>query len=284
MNTPNYYAIIPADVRYNNNLSANAKLFYGEISALTDKYGFCWDKNEYFMKLYSVSKQTIHNWLDELESEQVIFRETKSSPLGGKERIITIVKGGVGKEKLTKVGKEKLTSSINITSNDIKDQKEKEKYLNFNIGVKDEIYEDSYETRDGILIPHLYWSSTQKPLSQREIKELEFQEQKVTKMVKTKQERSEFAKQAPEILKQKQNLYKLDGTENIAKAEELRDLFQNHLKKDMNLDTNDDKELIKNFGLFLDLVIQHPFHGKNSTNIGYLVRNFNKITREINGK
>lgn len=35
METPNYYAIIPAEVRYAS-IPGNAKLLYGEISALTN--------------------------------------------------------------------------------------------------------------------------------------------------------------------------------------------------------------------------------------------------------
>ena len=34
---PNYYAIIPANVRYDNELRANEKLLYGEITALSSK-------------------------------------------------------------------------------------------------------------------------------------------------------------------------------------------------------------------------------------------------------
>ncbi len=61
-----YYAIIPANVRYDDNLIPSAKLLYGEITALCNEKGYCWATNDYFSRLYSVSKKTISTWIKSL--------------------------------------------------------------------------------------------------------------------------------------------------------------------------------------------------------------------------
>lgn len=62
-NYPAYYAIIPANVRYNKNLPPNAKLLFGEITALCNKEGFCWATNRYFAKIYNVDNSSITRWI-----------------------------------------------------------------------------------------------------------------------------------------------------------------------------------------------------------------------------
>lgn len=62
---PSYYAIIPADVRYSS-LPPNAKLLFGEITALCNKEGFCWAGNSYFATLYKVSPKTVSDWVSSL--------------------------------------------------------------------------------------------------------------------------------------------------------------------------------------------------------------------------
>ena len=65
-NRKGYFAIIPASIRYDQELSSNAKLLYGEITALCNERGFCWATNEYFANLYGVSKKSITRWIASL--------------------------------------------------------------------------------------------------------------------------------------------------------------------------------------------------------------------------
>ena len=66
MERPNYYAIIPAEVRYSE-LKPSAKLLYGELTALSNKYGYCFATNNYFAQLYGVTKNTISLWISDLQ-------------------------------------------------------------------------------------------------------------------------------------------------------------------------------------------------------------------------
>ena len=67
MERPNYYAILPANVRYDKRLSANAKLLYCEISALANVKGYCYASNNYFSELFSVDSRSVQRWLYNLK-------------------------------------------------------------------------------------------------------------------------------------------------------------------------------------------------------------------------
>lgn len=123
-----YYAIIPANVRYDKSLPPNAKLLYGEITALCNERGYCWATNKYFADLYSVSTTSVSKWISALcdggyIQSKITYKE------GTKEidkRYITIVQQPI-EEKLNtpieKKLKENTTSSFNTTKNKKKERK-----------------------------------------------------------------------------------------------------------------------------------------------------------------
>jgi len=73
-NRPSYYAVIPADVRYDDSIPANAKLLYGEISALIGPEGFCFASNQYFSELYGIREENISRLITKLEQAGHIIR------------------------------------------------------------------------------------------------------------------------------------------------------------------------------------------------------------------
>ena len=64
---PNYYAIIPAEVRYDKRLKPIARLLYGEITCLSNKEGYCFASNKYFADLYDCTPRAIINYLNDLQ-------------------------------------------------------------------------------------------------------------------------------------------------------------------------------------------------------------------------
>jgi len=77
---PNYYAVIPATIRYDKRITPNAKLLYAEITALCNMNGKCFATNEYFANLYGVSKVSISSWIKQLcdygyISSEIIYKE-----------------------------------------------------------------------------------------------------------------------------------------------------------------------------------------------------------------
>ena len=117
---PNYYAIIPAEVRYSKALIPNAKLLYAEITALCNMNGKCTASTEYFCRLYEVSKVSVQKWLKNLEDNNHIKRVNKYK-LHSKQiecRVITLV-NVPSKEKLSD------NTNINITNTNLTDSNKK---------------------------------------------------------------------------------------------------------------------------------------------------------------
>ena len=66
MEKPNYFAIMPASVRYDKNLKPMEKIIYSEITALVNSKGYCYATNSYFANLYEVHKKTVAHWISNL--------------------------------------------------------------------------------------------------------------------------------------------------------------------------------------------------------------------------
>ena len=121
MNKPNYYAVIPAEVRYNKKLTPNAKLLYAEITALCNMNGKCTASTEYFCRLYEVSRVSIQKWLKTLEDNNYIKR-VNIYRQGSKEilsRVITLVNTPC-KEKFTDNTNTKVYTNTNLTDSNKK--------------------------------------------------------------------------------------------------------------------------------------------------------------------
>ena len=118
---PSYYAIIPAEVRYSD-LKPNAKLLYGEITALSSKEGYCFATNNYFAKLYNVTKNTVSLWVSQLHSSGFISVELIKKGEQITERRIGIIKND---ERANTKNDDLSSIKINNTSNNIYLRREK---------------------------------------------------------------------------------------------------------------------------------------------------------------
>lgn len=136
MELPSYYSILTADVRYDRRLGKpNARELYSEITALSNKDGYCHASNGYFAKLYDVDSGTISRWISLLEEcgylqREIIYHEgTKqvkerrlypiSTPIGRKRNTPPQKnQRGVGASNNTPIGRKRKenNTSINTTS------------------------------------------------------------------------------------------------------------------------------------------------------------------------
>lgn len=67
------WAILPAMVRYDRSLPANAKLVYAEIAAKANTKGYCYAHNRYFAELFQLKEDTISSLINKLARAGYIF-------------------------------------------------------------------------------------------------------------------------------------------------------------------------------------------------------------------
>lgn len=143
MEKPNYYGILPADVRYDKNLKWAEKVLYSELTALANVKGYCYATNSYFAELYEVHKKTIGHWIShlaelgyikvevilkkgscEVEERRIyIVRNQKAPTLSTKER------GGYLSDDTHPINQKMEENNINIILQDEYYKRKKEKEI-----------------------------------------------------------------------------------------------------------------------------------------------------------
>lgn len=76
---PSYYGFITAEVRYDADLTGDEKILYAEITALSNKHGYCYASNDYFAKLFSVTDVTVSRRLKKLKDKgylKIIYKRS----------------------------------------------------------------------------------------------------------------------------------------------------------------------------------------------------------------
>lgn len=76
---PSFFSILTADIRYNKKITANEKILYSEITALTNIKGYCSASNNYFSKIYNVDTRTIQRWISNLNKQGYIKIKNKEN-------------------------------------------------------------------------------------------------------------------------------------------------------------------------------------------------------------
>ena len=64
---PSFWAVIPANVRYDKTIGSTAKLLFAEITALSNLEGYCWASNNYFANLFDITIKQVSRLIGDLE-------------------------------------------------------------------------------------------------------------------------------------------------------------------------------------------------------------------------
>ena len=123
MNNPNpaYYSILTADVRYSKELSDFEKLLFSEISALTQKDGYCTASNAWLASLYGKTKETISRCISKLKKlgfiEVVEVWNDKKEVILRKVYLLTKTSAGIDENAETLLTKTSIPIDKNVKEN-----------------------------------------------------------------------------------------------------------------------------------------------------------------------
>lgn len=87
MTQPGYWAVLPADVRYDRRLTQSAKLLYAEISSLAQVTGYCWATDRHFADILGCSTKTVSRMICALKEAGYIWCEITANASGPERHI-----------------------------------------------------------------------------------------------------------------------------------------------------------------------------------------------------
>ena len=114
------WAILPAMVRYDSDIPANAKLIYAEIAAKINEEGYCFCHNAYFAERFGMKEDSVSNLIKKLEKAEYIFLDIDPQRTNRERRRIFLTAkpynfvGGIGKISDTRIGNKSETVSEKI--------------------------------------------------------------------------------------------------------------------------------------------------------------------------
>lgn len=124
INKPNFWAVIPATVRYDKQLSSTAKLLFAELTALSNKEGYCWASNQYFGDLFGLASGSVSRLIAELE-ERGFVRTVVDKSKGNERQIYPQVTAqGVVGEKKKKSLVEKFDEMIGEVAPELREERQ----------------------------------------------------------------------------------------------------------------------------------------------------------------
>lgn len=149
---PSYYSILTADVRYDERLKnhADCKVLYSEITALSNKYGYCKASNKYFSELYGRPTPTISKWINLLKKlgyvkVEMIYKENSKEI---QERRLYPISTPINADINTGINvdvKDNITSINNINTNNKENSSKSNNKENSNKDNKSNKYNFNYK-------------------------------------------------------------------------------------------------------------------------------------------
>lgn len=133
IDNPNYYSVLPADVRYAD-IPPTAKLLYSEITSLTNAYGYCFATNQYFAELYGVHKKSISRLIRILEDARFIkieiqYKEKSKEVEFRKIYLESLPINNMWEQSGSHPGHKKVEDNTTSINKEEKEKKEKENLL-----------------------------------------------------------------------------------------------------------------------------------------------------------